>query len=529
MKVLTQVIKTGTSGILNDCMRKILVLLILVASLLVVKVKANSYSNVTISDAETMIDSNPSLVILDVRTQSEYNEGHIRSAKLIPRPELEGRLNELNKTDKILVYCKTGVRSAQASQILNNNGFLYVFNMVGGITEWIDKGNPVYIKYSSIQQAINNANERDTMFVSSGIYYESIVVNKSLTLKGENKDATIIDGGAVGQTAMIVADSVILDGFTIRNAGSIGIRLEGSDCIIGNNILNNQYTGILLEWDSNNNTVAFNRITDMGDAGIDLRMNFNNTLWANYISNGKYGIAIYDSDKSGNIINCNTLSNNTWNLYFPTSSGITFYWNNFFKKDTQVLAGYENVWDSGYPSGGNYWSDYNGTDLYSGPYENETGSDGIGDTSYRIDPWMHDRYPLTAPINIFDISTWDGEAYYVNVVSNSTVSNFKLGIAQKMISFNVTGYEFASGFCRIAIPIVVIHNLWDRNYAVLLNSEPWPFRNWTDDTNTYIYINYTHSDHRVIIIPEFPSFLILPLFMIATVLAVIVYKRKHSI
>jgi PKD repeat protein len=49
-----------------------------------------------------------------------------------------------------------------------------------------------------------------------------------------------------------------------------------------------------------------------------------------------------------------------------------------------------NVWDDGYPSGGNYWNDYAGTDLYSGPYQNETGSDGIGDTWYPVG----DHYPL---------------------------------------------------------------------------------------------------------------------------------------
>ena len=54
-------------------------------------------------------------------------------------------------------------------------------------------------------------------------------------------------------------------------------------------------------------------------------------------------------------------------------------------------------WDDGYPSGGNYWSDYNGTDFYSGTNQNVTGSDGIGDTSYIIDVNNVDRYPLMSP------------------------------------------------------------------------------------------------------------------------------------
>lgn len=66
------------------------------------------------------------------------------------------------------------------------------------------------------------------------------------------------------------------------------------------------------------------------------------------------------------------------------------------------ISGYskkrENFWDNGYPTGGNYWSDYNGTDFYGGPHQNETGSDGIGDTPYCIllgNRTMNvDNYPL---------------------------------------------------------------------------------------------------------------------------------------
>ena len=94
---------------------------------------------------------------MDVRNQSEYDAGHIRNAKLIPVWQLATRLNELNKTDEILVYCKSGVRSAAASLTLADNGFSHVYNMLGGIMAWINVTYPVYVKYSSIQGAINNA------------------------------------------------------------------------------------------------------------------------------------------------------------------------------------------------------------------------------------------------------------------------------------------------------------------------------------------------------------------------------------
>jgi hypothetical protein len=56
-----------------------------------------------------------------------------------------------------------------------------------------------------------------------------------------------------------------------------------------------------------------------------------------------------------------------------------------------------NSLDNRYPSGGNYWSDYNGTDLYGGPFQNVTGSDGKGDTPYSIDVNNVDHYPLMTP------------------------------------------------------------------------------------------------------------------------------------
>lgn len=101
------------------------------------------YVNVTVTQAKSLIDLNPSLVILDVRTKSEYYVGHLINAKLIPHTELEDRLDELNKTDEILVYCRTDRRSNIAAQILVDYGFQHVCNMLGGITVWINEGYPI--------------------------------------------------------------------------------------------------------------------------------------------------------------------------------------------------------------------------------------------------------------------------------------------------------------------------------------------------------------------------------------------------
>ena len=81
--------------------------------------------------------------------------------------------------------------------------------------------------YATIQEAINNANEGDTVFVRAGTYYEHVVVNKAISLIGEDPSSTIIDGNESGTVVFITADNVDVDGFMIQNGGE-GIRLYHS-------------------------------------------------------------------------------------------------------------------------------------------------------------------------------------------------------------------------------------------------------------------------------------------------------------
>jgi rhodanese-related sulfurtransferase len=93
------------------------------------------YKNVSTDDAKKLIENNE-FVVLDVRTTEEFQGGHIPNATLIPLQELENRLNELDKEKGYLVVCRSGNRSAQASEILSNNGFLTIYNMTGGMNNW---------------------------------------------------------------------------------------------------------------------------------------------------------------------------------------------------------------------------------------------------------------------------------------------------------------------------------------------------------------------------------------------------------
>jgi rhodanese-related sulfurtransferase len=101
-----------------------------------------SYGDVTVEEAKSLIESNSSLIILDVRTQEEYDSGHIEGSILIPVSELEDRLDELSKEEELLIYCRTGNRSTSSVNILKENGYTKIFHMKDGIVAWIQAGYP---------------------------------------------------------------------------------------------------------------------------------------------------------------------------------------------------------------------------------------------------------------------------------------------------------------------------------------------------------------------------------------------------
>jgi hypothetical protein len=175
--------------------------------------------------------------------------------------------------------------------------------------------------------------------------------------------------------------------------------------------------------------------------------------------------------------------------------------------------------DAGYPLGGNYWDKYNGADLFSGQYQNETGSDGIGDTEYTIWPKKTDNYPLMGMFSDFKATS----ECHVQTICNSSISDFHFnGTA---ICFNVTGEDASTGFCRICVP----RALMNETYKAFVNGTEVPSNllPCSNTTHSYLYFTYNHSTQEVIITPEFPAFLILPLLMAATLLATMIFKRKH--
>lgn len=129
-------------------MKKFTILLAVLISVITLscKGKESVITIVTTEEVQTIMQSED-VQLIDVRTLEEYQEGHILNAQNIDynSPNFEVNITKLNKSKPVLLYCKSGNRSGKSSQIFLEAGFKIIYDLEGGITEWIDKGLEVNI------------------------------------------------------------------------------------------------------------------------------------------------------------------------------------------------------------------------------------------------------------------------------------------------------------------------------------------------------------------------------------------------
>ena len=268
-----------------------------------------------------------------------------------------------------------------------------------------------------IQDLIDNASDGDTINIPSGTYYENIVINKPISLIGEDRDTTIIDGSGSGTVVSIFSDSVNLEKFTIQNSGDgsywidAGIYVQSDFNTIINNIISNNYDGIIID-----EFYGYNNITDniiLNNEWIAIRFGFfnsYNTIKGNTISNNIWGIHI-GQFCDYNTITDNSISNNKFGITIDeVSDSNIIYHNNFINNEENARDRNINVWDDG--KYGNYWSDYK--ERY--PNAKKIWDKGIWDTPYEIpdfgDSW--DNCPL--------IKQWPNSVS-IDISKNKAINN----------------------------------------------------------------------------------------------------------
>lgn len=315
---------------------------------------------------------------------------------------------------------------------------IYLFNADSNVlTRNVMNDNGLFILGSQLQQW--NTHSIDTTNTVNGkpVHY----------LK--NCIAGVVPSGA-GEVILANCTDIFVQNQNVSD-GSVGLLLgfSNNNTLDNNTVFSNAYQGISL-YESDNNMITSNKMSN-NRIGLFQNACENNTIISNSIFNNTNGLVLSNSrithinnntvncnevgisigdSKNNNVVNniiaynnygihlnsfseCNSVSGNTikaniiFGIYLEDSYSNEIYYNNFIDNINQAFDNSgTNVWDNGYPSGGNYWSEYAGIDVMSGPTQDDPGSDGISDAPYTNIggcSGSQDYYPLMTEISLFSI------------------------------------------------------------------------------------------------------------------------------
>jgi len=444
--------------------------------------------------------------------------------------------------------------------------------------------------YLTIQAAINAAYPGDTIQVASGTYPEHVVVNKSLTLVGAGSSTTVIDGDGAGTVVSVKANNVNITGFTIQNGGDLvydcGLFLGNwAGCMISNNtIRENGNNGLELRGTSRGNIVA-NTITSNSYAGIHISEGDDNTLRSNTITYNFVGARIASANTPSTFYH-NNFINNTYQVQdfgYSKWDNETLKRGNFWSDYTGEDLNGDGVGDTKLPHLGidhyplmNPYQDVARPVADAGPNQevfqgmtvtfNGSGSyDDVGIKGYvwnftdvtpktltGVRPTYRFKnvgnFTVTLKVTDFDGKS-DTDTMWVNVLQDNTkpsISNVSQepevpNDGQKVrISVIVTDGE--SRVRNVTISYKTNSGPWTNVSMSRLTGDTWQgeIPGLTARTNvTYKIIAYDNAENFEVddnagqyyvymVIPEFPAAIVLPLFIIVTLVAVALGKRKRT-
>jgi parallel beta-helix repeat protein len=288
------------------------------------------------------------------------------------------------------IYIGTAWMDPSSNNIVTNN---YVSNNGAGISVVWASDNII---------SGNNISNNDY-----GIFFHSSSNNKIID---NNIIGNSISNGEYGLYFYDSSNGNIITGNTISNNNNGTYFEDSSNNIFANNIISNNGKGIILQPWAKNNVITGNTITWNDYEGVYIIESSNNTITGNHISDNFMGINISRLPSPNNIVRWNTVANNSYGIYIWKALDNSIYHNNLLNNTVQAVDSTNNgnQWDNGYPSGGNYWSDFDepgdgAYDDYEGINQDVLGSDyivdngtigGGGKNPYVIDADSQDNYPL---------------------------------------------------------------------------------------------------------------------------------------
>ena len=373
-----------------------------------------------------------------------------------------------------------------------------------------------------------------------------------------NKRDEIVPEDA-GYVALVNCGNITVSNIKIRNNGEGIVLASTQGSRIVNNTLMDNRVHILCFGGSYNiisdNVLIAPRTWHLSPVGISISSSDFNNISRNIIDmHTAWGKGITLRKSNHNYIVRNIIVDNNIGVHISSEDwkdckDNVFYHNAFINNYKQVeidstdAGNLTNIWHGGYPRGGNYWSNYDGQDKYSGPNQDMPGSDRIGDVPYFVgEYWQHpygyikiyDLYPLmdpkTFPAHYMFVVWWETD-YYINIWSNSVITDFYFSQPAATLSFTIMGEVGTDGCCNISIPKALMRG---EPWTVKLNGTEWIYELTENKTHSFLYFTFTlASIYEVTIegtwvVPEFPStIMLLGLSALVTIPLVFIQKKYN--
>ena len=387
----------------------------------------------------------------------------------------------------------------------------YVRAAVNYLVSNVDTG----LSYGTIQSAIDAPQTMNghTIAVGQGTYYESIMVNKSISLIGDSQNTVVIDGNGTSAVIKVTADNVIIRRFTVRN-GFYGINVvksnytsimestvtsttgwaiyvsSSTNCTIHDNIAANSTYGGILVTNSRDFVVSDNSAyNNRPGYGINANYSRNGLITRNNAFDNHWDGVGIGNFSTNCIVSGNNVENNTiFGIWLDTGcENNIIYDNNLVRNGIQaVTVSLTNQWDSGFE--GNYWSNYTGADM---------NNDGIGDTPFDgVTGGGIDNHPLMG--KFYRFTAFRG--HQMDFITNSTIEDFVSFNSICTVRIHVSDKisNQTSGFCRVRLP----HSLMIQPYNVSTDIAEVTFANYNlrdDGFSRWIYFTYAHQTREVLI------------------------------